>query len=130
MRKKQYECMILFDVQLSEEERAEKIDEIKRIIKSDKENEVLKTIDLGIKPLAYPIKKRKNGYYYLFYFVADTKSTARIHNKIKYLEGILRFLIVSSTEDIINEQEKVQEEETEQKEEAKEAEVKEEIRSN
>jgi small subunit ribosomal protein S6 len=97
---KQYEIMLLFDVQITEEERTEKIDTIKTAIKSGKESEVLKTVDLGIKQLAYPINKRTNGYYYLIYFESNPALIAKINTKIKYLEDILRFLIVESDEDL------------------------------
>lgn len=109
---RQYEAMILFDVQLTEEERLEKIDNIKSIIKSNKKNEILKTVDLGIKPLAYPIKKRTNGYYFLFYFKSETSAISKIHNKLKYMEGVLRFIIVVSEEEIIIEEEISKNEET------------------
>ena len=98
---RQYEIMILFDVQLSDEERETTIDKVKSTIKSNNQNEILKTVDLGIKSLAYPINKKINGYYYLMYFKSEPSYISKISNKFKFIEGILRFLIVLSDEDIV-----------------------------
>lgn len=96
----QYEIMLLFDVQIPEEERNEKIDDIKTIIKNCEKSDILKAVDLGIKQLAYPVNKRTNGYFYLIYFSSIPASIQKINSKVKYVEGVLRYLLVTSDEDL------------------------------
>ncbi len=92
--------MILFDVQMSDEELKNKIDTIKSYILSNEQNEIIKCVDLGVKSLAYPIDKKTNGYYYLIYFNCSPVNIEKISNKLKFTENVLRFLIVLSDEDI------------------------------
>ena len=55
---------------------------------------VVKEEDWGVKPLAYPIKKREEAGYFYFEIEVDTKKIKKLEDKIKLEEGLLRYLVV------------------------------------
>lgn len=78
----------------------DKVDEKKQILEkireiiSSKEGDLLKVEEWGMRKLAYPIEKRKNGYYVLIelYGLADTPKALEEFFRID--ERIMRFIIV------------------------------------
>lgn len=75
------------------DEKKQVLDKIKEIL-SSKEGDLLKVEEWGMRKLAYPIEKRKNGYYVLieFYGLADTPKALEEFFRID--ERIIRFIIV------------------------------------
>ena len=59
-----------------------------------KENggEIVYEEDWGLKQLAYPIKKRTSGFYYLIEFKADPQLIASLETQYRRDERIIRFL--------------------------------------
>jgi small subunit ribosomal protein S6 len=53
-----------------------------------------KTSDWGKKELAYPIKKKNDGYYFLLAVKLPKKTPAELDTKLKLEEGLLRYLLV------------------------------------
>lgn len=74
-------------------EKDQVLEKVKEIIKS-KEGDVLKVDEWGLRKLAYPIAKRKNGYYVLmeFYGLADTPKALEDYFRID--ERVVRFIVV------------------------------------
>ena len=68
-------------------------EEVKKIVESNKAK-VSEFKDLGLKKLAYPIKKEVNGYYYLINFSANKDVIAEINRKLSINENVLRHLII------------------------------------
>ena len=54
--------------------------------------------ELGLKKLAYPIKKEINGYYYLANFTAEPSVIAEINRKTSINENVLRHLVIKLAE--------------------------------
>lgn len=79
------------------DEKKQVLEKIREIINS-KEGDVLKVEEWGMRKLAYPIAKRKNGYYVLieFYGLADTPKVLEEFFRID--ERIIRFIIVKLEE--------------------------------
>lgn len=75
------------------EEKKQILEKIREIV-SSKEGDLLKVEEWGMRKLAYPIEKRKNGYYVLieFYGLADTPKALEEFFRID--ERIIRFIIV------------------------------------
>ena len=88
------------------------------IVKSDGENAAVKGVadaiskvakdngakveelkDLGLKKLAYPIKKEINGYYYLLTFDANKETVEELNRKTSINENVIRHLIVRKEEE-------------------------------
>ena len=88
-----YELTLILDPDLSSEDQKKLIEKIKKIIE-DTKGKVEKTNDWGKKELAYPIKKKTMGYYFLWEIKADSGQIDKIDKKIKIEEEVLRYLIL------------------------------------
>lgn len=71
------------------------ISEIDKIITTQKAK-ISRTDELGLKKLAYEIRKNKNGYYYVVYFeiANNNNQIVKIQKHINTIEEILKFIIV------------------------------------
>ena len=50
--------------------------------------------DQGRKRMAYEIQDMKEGYYYFVHFEGPVEAPAKIENKLRITESVIRFLIV------------------------------------
>ena len=55
--------------------------------------------ELGLKKLAYPIKKEINGYYYLLTFEAEKETIVELDRKTSINENVIRHLITRKEEE-------------------------------
>jgi len=88
-----YELTLILDPDLSSEDQKKLIEKIKKIIE-DTKGKVEKTNDWGKKELAYPIKKKKMGDYFLWEIKADPEQIDKVDKKLKIEEGVMRYLII------------------------------------
>ena len=92
-----YEGMYIVDPALSEQE----VEGLTAQIKSDIAERGGESVDLqhlGKKRLAYPINKKKEGYYFLFYFRLAPERIAPLRTGYRLNDAILRFLILKRGE--------------------------------
>ena len=90
---KHYETMFIIKPTLVEEEIKAKIDFFKDII--TKNGGVIETcLDMGMRNLAYEIKKNKRGYYFVIYFKAPTSLIAELERNYRTNEEVLRFIVI------------------------------------
>ena len=71
---------------------------VEKVLK-DNNAKISESKDLGLKKLAYPIKKEINGYYELINFEVAKEAIAEIKRKVSINESVLRHLIVKKEED-------------------------------
>ncbi|HDN97740.1 MAG: 30S ribosomal protein S6 [Candidatus Omnitrophota bacterium] len=90
---RKYELCFLLNPELGDEEVEKEADVVEKIIK-DKNGEVVKRELWGRKKLAYPINKKEEAIYYLFYFKADPSSIIEIREGLKSRGNIMRHLIL------------------------------------
>lgn len=50
--------------------------------------------DWGVRQLAYPIGKQKQGHYHLFEYQADPQTVKELERNLRIVEGVLRFVSV------------------------------------
>ena len=91
MRK--YEMAVVLDPDLKEEEKEKLVEEIKREIEKMK-GKVEKADSWGKKELAYPIKKAKEGVFFLFNLELPQEGPAEIGKKLRLKEKVLRYLLI------------------------------------
>lgn len=92
-----YEMMFIVK-SANEETKVKKIaEEIEKLAKENKAK-VTEFKELGLKKLAYPIKKEINGYYYVMNFTAPVEAIKELNRKISINENILRHLIIKEEE--------------------------------
>ena len=91
---------MLFIVKSSNED--EKVsgiaNDIKKVVEGEK-SKITEFKELGLKKLAYPIKKEINGYYYLIHFTTEKSELEEINRKLRINENVLRHLIIKLDEE-------------------------------
>lgn len=88
-----YELTLILDPDLSSEDQKKLTEKIKKIIE-DTKGKVEKVNDWGKRELAYPIKKKKMGFYFLWEIKLTPGDLDKIDKKIKIEEGVMRYLII------------------------------------
>ncbi|AEH45548.1 ribosomal protein S6 [Thermodesulfatator indicus DSM 15286] len=73
------------------------VEKISQIIQQDG-GEVLKQDDWGMRKLAYPIEKKRQGYYYLMEFAAPAQTPPKLEQTFRIDERIMRFIVVKLDE--------------------------------
>ena len=91
---KQYETVFIVTPVLSEEQMKETVKKYTDLL-TEKGAEIVYTNNLGMRKLAYPIKKKSSGFYYLIEFKAEGNVIADLEVAYKRDERLLRFLTVS-----------------------------------
>ncbi len=90
-----YEIMFILSTQLTDEEKQAGVAFVENILTTAGATEV-KTEIWGDRKLAYPIKKKQNGYYVLTTFQADGTKFTEIESKLNINESILKYMIVKN----------------------------------
>lgn len=88
-----YELVLVIDPDLAGEDRKKQLTKVKKIVE-DLKGKVSKTDDWGKKELAYPIKKKNLGYYFLLTIKLPPEAPSQVDQKLQLEEGILRYLLV------------------------------------
>ncbi|MDU7692827.1 MAG: 30S ribosomal protein S6 [Helicobacter sp.] len=90
---KHYETMFIVRPTLSEDEIHAKISFYEEAITKNG-GEIVKRQDMGMRNLAYEIKKQKRGYYVVIYFKAPSQLVLELERLYRINEDILRFIII------------------------------------
>lgn len=93
-----YEMMFIVKSQGEEKDVKGVVTAVEKVLK-DNNAKISESKDLGLKKLAYPIKKEINGYYELINFEVAKEAIAEIKRKVSINESVLRHLIVKKEED-------------------------------
>jgi small subunit ribosomal protein S6 len=86
-----YETAIVFDPELPEDRRKEFLAKLSGVIASFR-GRIVKQDDWGVRKLAYPIRKRSNGYYTFLVYSGDRGVVEELERNIRIFDGILRYL--------------------------------------
>ena len=93
-----YETVVILDPDLEEKKKDALLDRVRSMIQ-ERGGEVEKVDRWGIRTLAYPIKKREKGDYYIIYYNASPGTVNDLEDHFRVSEGFLRFLSVLREED-------------------------------
>jgi|SRR3989344_463964 len=92
-----YELMYILSSAVSDNDVPTIVSEVDKFI-SEQGGKVIATDLIGKKKLAYPIKKTRNGFYVLETFNLEGSKTQGLDNKLRSLESIIRYIVVSLDE--------------------------------
>jgi len=88
-----YELTLVIDPDLSSADQKKLVEKAKKIVEELK-GKISKVTEWGKKELAYPIKKKTMGYYFLCFLNLPEDGVEKLDKKLKVEEGIIRFLQV------------------------------------
>lgn len=89
-----YETMFILKPTLTQEETSAKIEFFKNILLNNG-GTIEGVIDMGIRNLAYEIKKCKRGYYFVIYFKAKPNLIAELERNYRINEEVIRFIVIN-----------------------------------
>lgn len=92
-----YEVVYIFDSTLPEERVNEKLDRYHALVAgeaADTAGEITAVDHWGKRQLAYPIRKKANGYYVVVQFQGEADALPEFERILKLDEELLRYLIV------------------------------------
>lgn len=89
-----YEVVYIFDSALAESAIGEKLDRFHALVAGDGRGEVTAVDHWGKRQLAYPIRKKPNGYFVVAQFRTAAESLPEFERALKLDEEVLRYLVV------------------------------------
>ena len=95
MRK--YESMLVFDPELTEEQAVKENQVFLDLVKSEG-GEPLETAKWGKRKLAYEIKKKREGYYFVNNYNFDPQKIGELERHLRISEVVLRYNILSDND--------------------------------
>ena len=96
---RRYEMISIFRPGLGEDAVSAIVDNTRKIIEDD-QGTVISCTRWGMKKLAYPIKKEKQGLYYFHEYTANAAAVSEIGRKFRIDDNVLKYLIVKIADDI------------------------------
>ncbi|MBS0622255.1 MAG: 30S ribosomal protein S6 [Verrucomicrobia bacterium] len=96
-----YEGMYILNAGLSEEAKGKALEKLKEQIVSHG-GKVEKVHDWGRRRLAYEIGGKREGYYYILYFVAPTEAKKELFREYSLNEDLLRYMTLQ-VEEVVDE---------------------------
>ena len=89
----QYETVFILNPVLSEDQVKEAVDKYVGLMK-EKGASIINKENWGLKKMAYPIQKKKSGFYHFVEYTAPGEAIAPLEVEFKRDERIMRFLTV------------------------------------
>lgn len=90
---KKYEIMYIINPTVLEEGRETLIAEVNGLLQANGAT-IAKTEKWGERKLAYPIEKKKSGFYVLTTFEIDGVKLAEVEAKLNIMESVMRYIVV------------------------------------
>jgi small subunit ribosomal protein S6 len=97
---RQYETVFIMNPVLSEEQMLETVAKFRKFL-TDHSAEMVFENNWGMRKMAYPIQKKKSGFYYLMEYKADTQLVSKLEVEFTRDERVMRFLSVQLDKDAI-----------------------------
>jgi len=91
--KNQYETVFILTPVLSEDQMRDAVDKFRKIL-TDNGAELVHEENWGLRKLAYPIQKKKTGFYQLFEFKAGPETVNILETEYRRDERVMRYLTV------------------------------------
>lgn len=98
MANRVYEVMFIADPETSDETIGKLNEAIGKLVETEG-GSVVRVDDMGRRKMAYPINKKKEGYYVLFEIEGSGQEIAELERRMRVNETIIRFMTVRVDED-------------------------------
>lgn len=105
-----YELMVLTEAELADRDEKKIFSKIEEFLES--KGKILKTSELGKRMLAYPIKKKKEGKYFVLDLALESLEVKSFSQKLALENNLLRFFILKK-DDVKTEVKKEEKEDSE-----------------
>ena len=89
----QYETVFILNPVLSEDQVKEAVDKYVNFLK-EKGASIINKENWGLKKMAYPIQKKKSGFYHFIEYTVSGEAIAPLEVEFKRDESLMRFLTV------------------------------------
>ena len=96
---RKYDLVVILDPEISAEEQEKLLTKVKKFI-SDLGGKLLKEKKWGKIELAYPISKKKAGFFVEFNFLLTPTKVPSLKQKMQVEEKLLRYLVVVGEKDV------------------------------
>lgn len=93
---KNYELIVIYNPQLSDNQVKEALEKTKKIISSH-QGEILTEDTLGRKKFTHAIKKNRDGFYYYMKVKGNPEAVKELNYNLKLQESVLRVSIISAS---------------------------------
>ena len=91
-----YESVVIINPNVDEEGTKALVKKFSDLINTDGKLE--KADELGLKKLAYEVRKNKEGYYVVFYFEANTSLVAELERNYRITDEVIKFMTIKVEE--------------------------------
>lgn len=88
-----YEMMCIFNPNATSA--AETTEAVEAILNANGA-QIEKKDDMGLRKLAYPIKKKNEGHYWLYNFKLEPSRVTPVNKELLIKEGLMRYLLIRS----------------------------------
>ena len=95
-----YELAVVVNGKLEDGEKNAVVDKAKALI-TRFGGEITSADDWGKKKYAYDVKKTKEGYYVFIKFQAEPTAPAEIEKRMRIMENVYRYLLVSDEKELV-----------------------------
>jgi len=87
---KKYETIFILDPDLEDEKIQAAVEKLKGIV-TQANGEILKVEDWGKRKLAYQVKKKSRGHYYLILFSGSPALLAELERNFRVMDAVIKF---------------------------------------
>ena len=88
-----YELTVVVNAKIEDDVRVATVEKVKEYV-ARYGGTVTNVDEWGKKRLAYEIQKMKEAYYYFIHFESETTTPGEIEERIRIMDGVLRYLCV------------------------------------
>jgi small subunit ribosomal protein S6 len=87
---KKYETIFILDPDLEDEKILSTVERLKGIV-TQASGEIIKVEDWGKRKLAYKVKKKSRGHYYLIHFSGSPALLAELERNFRVMDAVIKF---------------------------------------
>jgi small subunit ribosomal protein S6 len=91
-----YEVMFIIEAALEDDKKEAAIQMVKEIIATN--GEIVSADIWGLRKLAYPIRKKNEGYYVVVQFKSGPELPKELDRRLKIFDSIIRHIIINKDE--------------------------------